>query len=117
MSRLMIGALVLVLALLGAVYSQDEKPPTKGRPSLPTYYGKLKLSEEQKAQVRKVQAEYRDKLTALQDQIKKLKAEEKTALAKLLTPAQRKLLRELQTGEKSDKDNEKSDKPKEKEKN
>ena len=116
MNRLRIALPVLVLALLGAAYFQGDKPPPKGRSPLPTFFGKLKLSDEQKQQVRKVRAEYKDKLATLAEQIKKLKADEKVALEKLLTPAQRKQLRELQTGEKStDKDKDK-EKPKEKEK-
>jgi hypothetical protein len=98
MTRVWGGALVLVLALIGAVYSQDT-PKLRGQ--LPQYFGKLGLRDDQKQAIYKVRADYKVKKDQLQKQLDKLKADEKEALEKLLTPEQLKRLKEIRSGEKS----------------
>jgi hypothetical protein len=98
MMRLWGGVLVLVLALMGAAYSQDT-PKLKG--TLPQNYGKIGLTDVQKQSVYKIRADYRGKIEQLQKQIAKLKMEEKEALEKVLTPEQLKRLKEIRSGEKS----------------
>jgi hypothetical protein len=99
MSRFRLGVPLLALALLGASLPGDEKP-SKARPSLPAYYGKLALREDQKQRILKLRADYQAKVDDLKRRIERLKVEEKEALEAVLTPVQRKHLRQLRTGEK-----------------
>ena len=55
----------------------------------------LGLTEAQKQAVYKVQNDFDAKLAALEEQIKKLKIEERQAIDKLLTDAQRARLKEI----------------------
>lgn len=70
-------------------------PPTVFRGVLPANWKMLGLSDEQKQQVYKVQANYRPKIEELEGQIRDLKAKEKKDLEALLTPAQKDRLREI----------------------
>lgn len=75
---------------------QDEpKPPAKLRGTLPPNYRLLGLTEDQKQQIYRIQNDFDAKIAALEAQIKKLKAEEKQAIEKVLTEAQRARLREI----------------------
>jgi hypothetical protein len=98
MIRLCGGVLVLVLAMMGAAYSQDTP---KFRGQLPANFGKLGLTDVQKQDVYKIRSDYKGKISQLEAQIKKLKAEEKESLEKVLTPEQLKRLKEIRSGEKS----------------
>jgi hypothetical protein len=92
------GVSLLLLALIGAVYSQDT-PKLRGQ--LPQNYGKLGLRDDQKQAIYKVRADYKTKIDQLRKQLEKLRADEKEALEKLLTPEQLKRLKEIRSGEKS----------------
>lgn len=87
----------LVLALSPVVLrGQDEpKPQPKLRGTLPPNFRLLGLTEEQKQQIYRIQNDFDAKIAALEAQIKKLKAEEKQAIEKVLTEAQRARLREI----------------------
>jgi hypothetical protein len=98
MIRLWGGVVVLVLALVGATYSQDT-PKIRGQ--LPANYGKLGLTDVQKQSVYKIRAEYKGKMDQLLKQLTKLRMEEKESLEKVLTPEQLKRLKEIRSGEKS----------------
>jgi hypothetical protein len=107
MIRLGLGVIVLALALLVPGSAQDKKEGKKGddpakklKGQLPQYYGKLKLSDEQKQSIYKVKANYKVKRDELEKKLNQLKTEERAAYEKVLTQAQLKKLRELQTGEK-----------------
>lgn len=78
----------------------DDKNPPKLKGFLPANFKKLGLSAAQVQKVYAVQAEYKDKLDALEKQKSKLKAEEKEAVEKVLTPDQLKELNRIRTGEK-----------------
>jgi Spy/CpxP family protein refolding chaperone len=67
----------------------------KGKGRLPQYYGQLGLSDEQKRQIHKIQSDLGAKIDELQEQINKLKQEEKQAIEKVLTAAQRARLLEI----------------------
>jgi hypothetical protein len=93
--------LVVAVALLTGTWvcGQDKKDDTtKVKGVLPANWGKLGLSDEQKQKVYKVQADYGDKIAALEKQIKDLKAQEKTEMEKVLTDAQKARLKEILLG-------------------
>jgi Spy/CpxP family protein refolding chaperone len=85
--------------LLGGLNSraQDTAPP-KLRGQLYAKWRELGLTDEQKQQVYKVQAQYRSKIADLQKQIAKLRKEERAKAEQVLTPAQRARLKELLSG-------------------
>jgi Spy/CpxP family protein refolding chaperone len=105
-------AVVLVTALLvcGAAAYQDkdkdkdkkdkDKDEKKLKGTLPAHYKALGLTDKQKQAVYKLRAEYKDKFDELEKTKAKLKADEKEALEKLLTPEQLKELKKLRSGEK-----------------
>ncbi|MBY0527847.1 MAG: hypothetical protein K2R98_30905 [Gemmataceae bacterium] len=104
-SRLLLA--ILSLALIGTnwlpVGAQDKKDdkkdtPTKVKGVLPANWGKLGLTDEQKQKVYKVQADYRDKISDLEKQIKDLKDKEKGDMEKVLTDEQKKRLKDILTG-------------------
>ena len=66
---------------------------------MPAYAGKLFLREGQKQAILTLRAAYQAKRDALPRQTDQLKAEEKKALEAVLTPVQRKRLRELRNFE------------------
>jgi hypothetical protein len=84
------------LLIGGGLYGQDKKDdPVKVKGVLPANWGKLGLSDEQKQKIYKVQADFDQKLAALEKQIKELKAQEKTEMEKVLTDAQKARLKEI----------------------
>jgi TolA-binding protein len=120
MSRLRLIPLLLVAALFGASggFSQEKKEPAKDvkeskekeskekepavkfKGSLPSRWGQIGLSEDQKQHVYKIQSQYRDEIDKLQAKIEELKSQQKKEMEKLLTEEQKKRLRELLLGEK-----------------
>lgn len=71
-----------------------EPKPIRGR--LPDHYGKLGISQEQRTQIYEIQADYRAKMTALQEQIAKLEMQEVQDVEEVLTDEQLEELREHQ---------------------
>lgn len=115
MLRFRLAVLVLSLSLLGAASFQkadtktkpaegakpEDKAPVRVKGFLPAYYKKLGLRDDQVQNVYRIRADYKAKIENLKQQIDRLKAEEKGALEKVLTPEQLKRLRELRSGEKA----------------
>jgi Spy/CpxP family protein refolding chaperone len=87
------GVAVFALFVCGAL--ADDKPAPRGRGSLPPMWSKLGLTDEQRRQVYSQQAEFRAKIDDLENQIRQLRKQERVALEKVLTDAQRARLREL----------------------
>jgi preprotein translocase subunit SecD len=86
----------LVLLLGGAQVGDDPKPaPSAKRADLPTHFRKLGLTNEQVAQVAKVQAKYDAKVKELEEKIKAAREDEAAEVEKLLNDAQRDRLKEL----------------------
>jgi hypothetical protein len=114
--RFILPALLLALLLSGAVIGDDKKaddPVIIPRPQLPAGWKKLNLSEDQKKKTTEIQIKYRAQIVKLQEQIKKLTAEEKTELLTVLTDAQKAILKDEKPEPATDKDAPK-DKPKDK---
>ena len=98
--RVSVGVCGCLLTLTAWALAQDAKkdsPPSKDdskvvvvtKHPLPQHYKQLGLSDEQKKQLARVQTDFGMKIDELQAQINKLKQEEKQAMEKLLTDAQR----------------------------
>ena len=92
------GVMALALSMLGAASFQDKKPDDKKpdnpapavkvKGTLPTFYKKLGLRDDQMQQVYKIRSDSRTKQEELRRKIDKLRADEKEALEKVLTPEQ-----------------------------
>jgi hypothetical protein len=99
--RAVISMCAVALLFGGMLHGQDKKdtkdtkdtPKLKGQ--LPPNWGKLGLSDKQKQDVYKVQADYKDKMADLEKQLKDLKAKQKTDMEKVLTKEQKDRLREI----------------------
>jgi len=91
----------MILLTSNGLYSQDKKddPAPKVKVALPSGWGKLDLTADQKASIHKVQIKYKEDIDKLKDKIKDMQNEEKQEMVKLLTPAQKKKLQELATGD------------------
>lgn len=98
MIRVRLLLCVVLCALLGGGWLAGQEEKGKVRGTLPANWRKLGLSSDQVQKVYTVQGEFRGKISVLQAQIDKLKAQEKTELAKVLTPAQKERLQEILTG-------------------
>ncbi|QDU41083.1 hypothetical protein Mal4_54480 [Maioricimonas rarisocia] len=68
---------------------------TERRRPLPTYYGKIGVTDEQREQLYGIQDEYHTQIDALQRQIKQLIRERDDRMEQLLTPGQKLRLQEL----------------------
>jgi Spy/CpxP family protein refolding chaperone len=107
MRRIVAVVLSLSVALVLGAGAQDKEkdkdkpkePDKKLKGTLPTNFKALGLTDKQKQAVYKVRAEYKEKLDELEKARAKLKAEEKEALEKVLTPDQLKELKKLRSGE------------------
>jgi Spy/CpxP family protein refolding chaperone len=98
MNRLVQGLMALVVVVFAGSWlvGQDTTPKLRGQ--LYPKWRQLGLTDEQKQQVYKIQAEYRTKIRELEAKIKQLRTEELTKAAAILTPAQKTRLRELSSG-------------------
>jgi Spy/CpxP family protein refolding chaperone len=114
-----IAAFVLLagIALIGndSLMSQDKKDPApKVKGTLPSGWGKLELTADQKSAIYKVQAKYKEELRKLKEKEDELKAEERREMVKLLTPEQKKKLVDADLGDTGKKDDVKKDATKDK---
>lgn len=101
------GAMLATLLALstGGAVSQDKKekaPPGKITGQLPQGWKDLMLSAAQKEEVYKINADYKEKVDKLEEEIKKLKVEQTKKRLAVLTDEQRKKLREAVGGESPD---------------
>src|SRR5262245_3057106 len=93
-------AALLLLSSNGAV-SQDKKDKSPGKITgqLPPGWKDLGLTAAQREEVYKINAEYKSKVDALEEEIKKVKAEQVKKRLAVLTDEQRKKLRDTVGGE------------------
>jgi len=109
--RLAVTCSLALFLAAGWLMGQDSKTPsddtpassTKVKGALPTYYGRLGLTDDQKQKVLKIHQSYKTKIDALKDQIADLTKQQQDELRKVLTDTQLTHLRELQTRESKDK--------------
>jgi Spy/CpxP family protein refolding chaperone len=107
LSRLLDGSALLALVMMflssGDVVSQDKKdakdPPKATKGQIPTGWGKLGLDAAQKQSIYAIQGEYKDKISKLEEEIKKLEAEKYKKMVGVLKPEQKKMLTEGLTPE------------------
>lgn len=99
MGRLLagLGLLVVCLSITGPSGAQDTQPGRRVRGRLPQYWSRLGLSDQQKKDVFSARAKYQDQIDELMQKIDKLRHDQRLAMEKVLTPAQRARLRELIT--------------------
>jgi len=86
---------------------KDEKkdqPVTKAKGTLPANWGKLGLTEDQKQKVYRVQNKYNDEIDVLELKIKEIKEKLAKERLEILTPEQKKRLRELAESKSGSKD-------------
>jgi hypothetical protein len=96
-SRRRVRAAVLFIVLMAAGLSQGDESLHHGfRLTITPGWKKLGLEQKQLDQMRHVQARYGPRIKALEKELRKLRAEEAAELEKILTPAQRDKLREIQ---------------------
>lgn len=98
MARLvgLIAAATIAFGVGGGTFGQEKvEPPPKGRGSLPAYYSKLGLSDEQKEKIHTVRAKYQAQIDDLKRQIRELTKKETAETEEILTPAQKERLAEL----------------------
>ena len=96
MQRIWLLAGVLSIGLMaGGLFGDDKSPAPRGRGVLPPNWSKLGLTDEQKQHVYSVEARYRARIDELERQIKQVRKEERAALERVLTSAQRARLREI----------------------
>ena len=71
-----------------AAAAQKKAKKLKGR--LPNYYGRVGITKKQRQKIYSIQATYRDKLEALQQQIEELREKQAVEVEAVLTETQRK---------------------------
>jgi hypothetical protein len=86
--------LALLVLAVGNGHSGESKGGAK-KIGLPKYWNKIGLSDEQKKKIIKITTEYQTKITALQEQINKLKKDEQTERFNQLTEEQKSALRRI----------------------
>jgi hypothetical protein len=110
MLRLRFGIPLIIVGIITSGWlsgqDKDKEAPTRLKGKLPPNWKKLGLSDDQVQSVFKVQQKYGGQIDQLTSKIADLRKEEKGALDKILTPAQKDRLREILTGEKTTKDKE-----------
>ncbi len=111
-NRVVMSALVLLMCFSMSGWSQDAaKPATKGAPAkeaaaekkedkkpvnrLPANYGKLGLTDAQRDKVYAINDKYEPQLDALEEQLKTLRAKRTTEIEAVLTPEQKKALKDI----------------------
>lgn len=97
----LLGSFMVVLVASSLLVAQDAKKPAKAKNRLPTNYGKLDLSEEQRTKIYGVQASYDPKIDDLTAQLNALKAKQTSEIEAILKPEQLKKLTELRAAAKA----------------
>ena len=103
--RFLVALLLLagiVLATNSGLQSQDKKDPPKVKGMLPTNWGKLDLSADQKSAIYKIQAKYKEDIAKMKAAIEEKEAEQLREMVKVLTDDQKKKLQALATGGKEE---------------
>lgn len=91
------GLVLLGMALMVGTGISGGAKKVKGQ--LPPGWKKLDLSKEQVLKIYSIQTQYREKIKALEDQLKDLRSQEKSDMIKVLTSDQKENLRKIVLGE------------------
>ncbi|MSR52010.1 MAG: hypothetical protein EXS09_01815 [Gemmataceae bacterium] len=97
-ARILAGCAMIATVLLlstSGVTSQEKKEvkdPPKAKGYIPTGWGKLNLDAAQKQAIYAVQGEYKEKISKLEDEIKKLEADKYKKMVGVLKAEQKKIL-------------------------
>lgn len=93
--RSFIGILTVALLSCGMLFGDEKSGASRVKGQLPANFSKLGLSDKQKQQIYTTQSQYRGRIEKLETEIKNLKEQERTAIVKVLTPAQRERFKEI----------------------
>lgn len=112
--------LVVGTGVSGDGKKDKDKDPGKLKGQLPQGWKKLNLSPDQVQKIYAIQGQYKKKIQSLEEEIKDLRAQEKTEMGKVLSDQQKIELRKILIGEddakkddkKPSKDDKKGDKKK-----
>jgi hypothetical protein len=77
---------------------KEKEPAAKLRGQLPPNWGKLGLDDAQRQRIYKIQADYREKIDALQSQLDALRDRQRRDMEGILTGAQKARLRDILAG-------------------
>lgn len=102
-SRMLLGTATVLMCCAMAGWSQETTKPTtkstavekKQTNRLPANYGKLGLTDAQRDKIYAVQEKYDSQLDALEEQIKALRAKRSAESEAVLSPEQKKILKDL----------------------
>jgi Spy/CpxP family protein refolding chaperone len=105
LSALLVGLFVLTGGLPGQdkptkddpKETKKDEPTGKVKGQLPQGWGKLGLTDEQKQKVYKINAKYGEQIAKLEAQIRELKDKMAKERLEVLTPEQKKTLREMKS--------------------
>lgn len=94
---LLLSAALCVAAFPYLVTAEADpvKPGADRQGPLPSYFGKIAVSDEQRVQLYKIQNDYEARIDELQRQVKALIQERDSKMEELLTPGQKLRLAEL----------------------
>jgi hypothetical protein len=115
--RTVVGVLTLALLFSGILAGQDkkatdkkatdkkagDKKPSKSKGTLPAYYGKLNLKDDQKQKVLAIKADYGPRIKALAKQLVDLRKKQKAEFEKVLTADQKSKLHDMEAARKKGK--------------
>src|SRR5262249_52454864 len=88
-SIVMVAVLSVLLIAGKGLLGQDNKAQPKAKGTLPANWSKLGLTDEQKQKIYSAQAEFRGKIDELEKQVADLKKQQRMAMEKVLTDAQK----------------------------
>lgn len=85
----------LVVLQKKAKEQKEQKKRKKARGRLPNYYARVGISKEQRERIYSIQAQYNEKIEALEKQLAELKSKRDAEVEAVLTPEQKKKLASL----------------------
>jgi Spy/CpxP family protein refolding chaperone len=94
-------AILAVALLVGTGTSQEKKDKIKGQ--LPPGWKKLDLSKEQVIKIYSIQTQFREKIKQLEQELAKIKTQERSEMIQVLSEDQKEALRKITLGEETKK--------------
>lgn len=84
---------------VGKSSAPSATPPANGKRRLPRFFSQLELDDAQQQKVQEVQGRFAQQIAQLRQQIAALQAQREVELDGVLKPAQKRLLKQLRTGQ------------------